>query len=68
VKYDALARAKKTEMRNELKLILLSFISFIAVITFFKLELLQIVSVVVLLLTLLYTLPFRTRRMLIGLE
>jgi hypothetical protein len=61
VKYDALARAKKAEMRNELKLIaLLSFISFIAIgYYFFQLEFItQLVSVAVLVLTLLYTLPF----------
>jgi hypothetical protein len=65
VKYDALARAKKREMRNELKLIaLLSFISFLGVgYYFFQLELItQIVSVVVLILTLLYTLPFFPNR------
>jgi hypothetical protein len=61
VKYDALARAKKRNMRNELKLIaLLSFFSLIGVgFYFFQLKLItQIVSVVVLGLTLLYTLPF----------
>jgi hypothetical protein len=65
VKYDALARAKKREMRNELKLItLLSFISLVGVgYYFFQLELItQIVSVVVLVLTLLYTLPFFPNR------
>jgi hypothetical protein len=65
VKYDALARAKKTEMRNELKLIaLLSFISLVGVgYYFFQLELItQLVSVAVLVLTLLYTLPFFPNR------
>jgi hypothetical protein len=61
VKYDALARAKKSEMRNELKLIsLLSFFSLFGVVYyFFQLEFItQKVSVVFLVLTLLYTLPF----------
>lgn len=61
VKYDALARAKRKSMRNELKLIAgLSFLSLIAVgYFFFKLEgITQMVSVGVLALTLLYTLPF----------
>ncbi len=65
VKYDALARAKKRMMRNELKLIaFLSFISFLAVgFYFFQLELVtQIVAVAVLILTLLYTLPFFPNR------
>ncbi|MFC5684334.1 hypothetical protein ACYE2N_14245 [Flavobacterium sp. MAHUQ-51] len=65
VKYDALARAKKRMMRNELKMIaLLSFISFMAVgYYFFQLErITQVIAVVVLLLTLLYTLPFFPNR------
>ncbi|WP_418262074.1 hypothetical protein [Flavobacterium faecale] len=65
VKYDALARAKKRMMRNELKLIaFLSFISFLAVgYYFFKLERnTQLVAIGVLLLTLLYTLPFFPNR------
>lgn len=65
VKYDALARAKKTEMRNELKLIaLLSFVSLLGVgYYFFQLQLItQLVSVAVLVLTLLYTLPFFPNR------
>lgn len=65
VKYDALARAKKRMMRNELKIIaFLSFISFLAVsYCFFQLErITQIVAVVVLVLTLLYTLPFFPNR------
>ena len=65
VKYDALARAKKSMMRNELKMIaLLSFISFLAVgYYFFQLErITQVIAVVVLLLTLLYTLPFFPNR------
>ncbi len=65
VKYDALARVKKSMMRNELKMIaLLSFISFLAVgYYFFQLErITQVIAVVVLLLTLLYTLPFFPNR------
>lgn len=65
VKYDALARAQKREMRNELKLIaLLSFGSLVGVsYYFFQLELItQLVSVAVLVLTLLYTLPFFPNR------
>ena len=65
VKYDALARAKKREMRKELKLIaVLSFFSLIAVgYFFFKLQFItQMVSVGVLALTLLYTLPFFPNR------
>jgi len=65
VKYDALARAKKSMMRNELKMIaLLSFISFMAVgYYFFQLErITQVIAVFVLLLTLLYTLPFFPNR------
>jgi hypothetical protein len=65
VKYDALARAKKRMMRNELKIIVLfSFFSFLAVgFYFFQLErVTQIVAVSVLILTLLYTLPFFPNR------
>jgi hypothetical protein len=64
VKYDALARAKKNEMRNELKLIaLLSFFSLLSRLLFFQLELVtQCVAIVVLVLTLLYTLPFFPNR------
>lgn len=65
VKYDALARAKKRMMRNELKMIaVLSFFSFLAVgFYFFKLErVTQLVAVSVLILTLLYTLPFFPNR------
>lgn len=65
VKYDALARAKKNEMRNELKLIaLLSFFSLFGVgYYFFQLELVtQCIAIVVLVLTLLYTLPFFPNR------
>jgi hypothetical protein len=61
VKYDALARAKKAQMRKELKAIfILSVASFIAVgFCFFQLErMTQFVSILVLFLTLLYTLPF----------
>lgn len=65
VKYDALARAKRKEMRNELKLIaFLSFFAFIAVgYSFFCLErLTQLVGIAVLALTMLYTLPFFPNR------
>ncbi len=65
VKYDALARIKKLQMRNELKAIaFLSFVSLIAVgICFFQLQkYTQIVAVVFLGLTLLYTLPFFPNR------
>jgi hypothetical protein len=65
VKYDALARAKKLQMRNELKAIaFLSFLSLIAVgICFFQLQMnTQIVAVAFLGLTLLYTLPFFPNR------
>jgi len=61
VKYDALARLKKAQMRKELKAIFtLSVLSFIAVgFCFFQLErTTQIVSFFVLIITLLYTLPF----------
>lgn len=65
VKYDALARAKKREMRKQLKVIaVFSFISFIGVgYYFFQLELItQIFSIGFLGLTLLYTLPFFPNR------
>lgn len=61
VKYDALARVKKAQMRKELKAIFIfSVASFIAVgFYFFQLErMTQFVSIFVLMLTLLYTLPF----------
>lgn len=61
VKYDALARAKKIQMRKELKVIaLFSFCSFILVgFYFFQLErVTQIVAIAFLSITLLYTLPF----------
>ncbi|TDE00169.1 hypothetical protein [Flavobacterium sandaracinum] len=61
VKYDALARVKKHQMRNELKAIaLFSFCCFILVgYYFFQLQrVTQIVAVVFLSITLLYTLPF----------
>jgi hypothetical protein len=61
VKYDALARAKKIQMRNELKAIaLFSFCCFILVgYYFFQLQrVTQIIAVVFLSITLLYTLPF----------
>lgn len=61
VKYDALARFKKRQMRNELKLIaLVSFLSFLATgFYFFQLQKsTQIIGFVFLILTLLYTLPF----------
>lgn len=65
VKYDALARAKKKQMRNELKAIaLFSFGSFLAAgFYFFQLQrITQIVSIAFLGLTLLYTLPFFPNR------
>jgi hypothetical protein len=61
VKYDALARAKKLQMKAQLKSIaVLSFFALIASIFYFiKLEKsTQLVSVICLGLTLLYTLPF----------
>ncbi|MBF2709523.1 UbiA prenyltransferase family protein [Flavobacterium soyangense] len=65
VKYEALVRAKKAQMRKELKAIsVLSFLSLLAV-GFYFLQLqriTQIVSVAVLILTLLYTLPFFSNR------
>lgn len=65
VKYDALARAKKKQMRKELKLIaLLSLISLVGVCYyFFQLQFhTQIIAIVFLALTLLYTLPFFPNR------
>ena len=65
VKYDALARAQKRQLRMEFKIIaVLSLVSLIGVgYYFFKLELVtQLVSVGVLVLTLLYTLPFFPNR------
>jgi hypothetical protein len=65
VKYDALARAQKKQMRNELKIIaVLSFFALVGVgYYFFQLQLItQMVSVGVLALTLLYTLPFFPNR------
>ena len=65
VKYDTVARAKKNQMRKELKLIaLLSFFSLLGVgYYFFQLgRITQIVSIIVLVLTLLYTLPFFPNR------
>ena len=65
VKYDALARVKKLQMRNELKAI--AFLSFLALIFgtyyFFQLQrTTQVVAVCFLGLTLLYTLPFFPNR------
>lgn len=61
VKYDALARRHKLQVRTELKLIVaLSSVSFLAAVYFF-LELMQttkIIAFVFLILTMLYTLPF----------
>ncbi|HEY4628990.1 MAG TPA: hypothetical protein VIH02_06905 [Flavobacterium sp.] len=65
VKYDALARAKKLEMRMELKIIaLFSFCSFLLVgYYFFQLHrITQVVAVAFLSVTLLYTLPFFPNR------
>ena len=65
VKYDALARVQKLEMRTELKLIAaLSFFSFLATgYFFFQLErITKIIAVAFLILTMLYTLPFFPNR------
>lgn len=65
VKYDALARTNKVQLRTSLKFIILfSALSFLAVgFYFFQLQrITQIVSVGVLSLTLLYTLPFFPNR------
>jgi hypothetical protein len=65
VKYDTLARLKKRQMRNELKLIaLLSFLSFLATgFYFFQLQKnTQFIGFIFLILTLLYTLPFFPNR------
>jgi hypothetical protein len=61
VKYDALARAKRKEMRNELKVI--AFVSFLSLLGvgfyFFQLQWkTQIVALLFLVLIVLYTLPF----------
>ncbi|WP_338646251.1 hypothetical protein V5J73_12315 [Flavobacterium sp. KS-LB2] len=61
VKYDALARVQRLQMRKELKMIILSsfFALFCVGYYFFQLErITQIVAIVFLSLTLLYTLPF----------
>jgi len=65
VKYEALVRIKKTQMKNELKAIsVLVILSLIAVgFCFFQLKrLTQIISTAILVLTLLYTLPFFPNR------
>jgi hypothetical protein len=65
VKYEALARVQKTQMKNKLKAIaILSFLSLIAVgFYFFQLQrITQIVSIVFFILTLLYALPFFPNR------
>lgn len=65
VKYDALAREQKLQMRNELKAIAgLSFFSFLATLYFFFHldKTTKISAVVFLFLTLLYTLPFFPNR------
>jgi hypothetical protein len=65
VKYDALARRHKLQIRTELKLIaILSFFSFLATgYLFFQLErTTKIVGVIFLILTMLYTLPFFPNR------
>ena len=65
VKYDALARTQKYQMRNELKIIsVLSLFALAGVgYYFFQLQsITQLVSVGVLILTLLYTLPFFPNR------
>ncbi len=61
VKYDALARIQKIEMKNQLKaIVFLSFLSFLTCgYLFFKLQFkTQLYSVLVLFITLLYTLSF----------
>jgi hypothetical protein len=61
VKYEALARAQKAQMKNKLKAIaILSFLSLIAVgFYFFQLQkITQIISTAFFILTLLYALPF----------
>jgi hypothetical protein len=65
VKYDALARTKRRQMRNKLKVIaLFSLGSFLAAaFFFFQLQrITQLISVVFLVFTLLYTLPFFPNR------
>ncbi|MDI1318304.1 MAG: hypothetical protein PSU83_13420 [Flavobacterium sp.] len=65
VKYDALARTQKLQMRTELKAIIgLSFFSFLATVYFFFTldKTTKIIAVVFLFLTLLYTLPFFPNR------
>ena len=65
VKYDALARAKRTQMRNELKLIALFSLFSLALVGyyFFLLaRITQITAIVFLSITLLYTLPFFPNR------
>ena len=65
VKYDALARAKKAQMRNELKLIALFSLFSLALVGyyFFLLaRITQITAIVFLSITLLYTLPFFPNR------
>ena len=65
VKYDALIRAKKQQIRKELKVILIfSLVAFVAVLHFFfQLQTItQIVAVVFLGLIVLYTLPFFPNR------
>jgi hypothetical protein len=66
VKYDALARAKKNEMRNELKLIALLSFRFWSRLLFFQLELVLNLAIVVLVLTLLYVTFFPNRKNAIG--
>jgi hypothetical protein len=65
VKYDALARRYKLQIRTELKLIAaLSFLSFLATLYFFfQLQnITKIIAVAFLILTMLYTLPFFPNR------
>ena len=65
VKYDALARIQKLQMRSELKgIAVLSFLSFLATCYyFFQLEeTTKIIAFVFLILTMLYTLPFFPNR------
>lgn len=65
VKYDALARTKKLQLRTEIKLIAaLSFLSFfVAIYYFFQLgQATKIIAFAFLVLTMLYTLPFFPNR------
>ena len=65
VKYDALARAKKAQMRNELKLIALFSLCSLALVGYYFFQLAritQITAIAFFSITLLYTLPFFPNR------